>query len=1786
MIRRVMRTVGLMLVTVLFAACGGGGGGGGSGAAAPTPPVRNQITDSTGRLTLAIDSIILSVPDDPSTPANESKTGFSVTLLGTNKAPLAGRDVLVTTSDGSVLVSYGQNPTNQDGRATGTLSATSTAVSGLVRVTVSVPQEGLSVFMNIRIVAVPATPTPTPVPGQPTATLPPGAPTRTPLPASLVRTIVMETSPFTVSSTLGGTLTVTAIAFDEDNQPVNDVEILFDFTPKQGLLRPPTAVTRTIDGQPGVAQTTVTYEPNTATPGQVTVTAVAGSVQGSITFEVVSGNNAKPVATLLLQSSCGSIGTENGGQTTLSAVVFDGDNNPINDVNVLFLSPVGEVIPLTARTGTVGNQQGVARTTLTIPAGTAVLSDGNTVAPYVITARAGGVTASANIFVLPGRTTCPSSGGGQTEEGEVSSITLGASPTRVRARSSGGRELSSISATVFDNGGNRLQGAEVTFSVATPSASGAVLVPNNDGTLTQTTDAAGNAQIQMRSGAGLGTVTIEAEVPADPDKVPGTEACQAAVNQGKQCIIARRPLVTVTSGSPGRVSLTINDAAIDLNDGARLTTVSAIITDAQGNIVDDGTPAFFEIVVDPSDPTDPGLRLGIQGFSSTNEAPPCDVNQFNQQTGIPVTPEPGDAITCLKFPPGMAGSNIRVRAESQGAEITDTLTLPGFVPNLLLSVQPKTAVVTASNSATVLASVDAFDFQGNGVRNVQMRFLSDVGSFDDGAIGLTDANGHASVPLTIPAGTDAGAVTIQALGGGILGVSTTLNITNEGGGGPAGTPQSIDFVSATPATIGVRGSGFPQQSVVSFRVVDSVGTPLSGVVVHFSITGIGGETITPTSDATDGNGIAQVTINSGTRSAPVRITASASRDNSGSVDIVTQSDAVTVVGAPPTYNRFSLAAQFVNIAGRVTFGLEDKITAFLNDRFGNAVSVPTAVSFVTNGASIVNPQPTDSSGRASGTLQSEGKFLGLPPSGIVTTLATTRGEEPFVDTNGNGVYDVGEPFTDIPEPFIDYNGNGKYDPPEPFTDTNGNGRWDQGEPFTDTNGNGQYDDNRFELFIDVNGNGVWDAAQSPNEWQSDAVIFATIDVTFSANSLVLLDPQTFTIPDGGSQTFSLFVGDVNSNPLVGGSTISVSLVGSDGRIVGIPSSIRLPDAESFNAIIPGLNQFQFQVVDNNPGKRTETQPLTVNVSVQSDGTSGAGGNGSVFASANGVLEAAATPVPTSTPTATPIPTATVTPPPLVIAPSQATLAGGSGAPPTSCNGATQTFIVSGGTPPYTVFGGGGCISTSTVSTSGGSFIFTAGDQLGNFTVTVTDAQSKTASAGVTVLGPPTPTITPTLPPTNTPLPTNTPPPTATFTVTPTATATLVPASIQFINAAPASIGVRQSGLSEQSLLTFKLTDALGNPVANFPVEFELTGIGDETTNPLAAMTNAAGLVQTTLTSGTRATTVRVTARADSDGNSTLDLSAQSTAVAILGAPPVQNRFSLAAEKLNVQGRKTLGLQDTITAFVNDRFGNAVPPGTVVSFTSNGASVVNPAATNSSGAATVTLVTEAQIPPTGIVQVLAFTRGEEQFLDNNGNGIFDQGTDTVVGDNLPEPFIDFRPLPPLDAGCPVAAPSASCNNLFDPSTLFELFIDSGPKNGLWDTQGTSGAWDNNILVFGTVPVTFSGDLQTPTLTPNGFTIPNGGAQSFSLEVHDDLLNPLVGGSTVTVSATKGQVIGGSITIPDGESFNQLVSGLTLFNFTLADGNSNETDPAEASTVTVTVTSPNGSGSFILASGTVD
>lgn len=111
-------------------------------------------------------------------------------------------------------------------------------------------------------------------------------------------------------------------------------------------------------------------------------------------------------------------------------------------------------------------------------------------------------------------------------------------------------------------------------------------------------------------------------------------------------------------------------------------------------------------------------------------------------------------------------------------------------------------------------------------------------------------------------------------------------------------------------------------------------------------------------------------------------------------------------------------------------------------------------------------------------------------------------EEPYIDTNGNGRYTPGEHFTDwnangiwdwvrvkwsvttggkitsspvvnLAEPFADSNGDGRYNVGEPYLEVYQDGIWNPGaeEWYSDLNKNGRYDADYPEPYWDTNSNG-------------------------------------------------------------------------------------------------------------------------------------------------------------------------------------------------------------------------------------------------------------------------------------------------------------------------------------------------------------------------------------------------------------------------------------------------------------------------------------------------------------------------------------------------------------------------------------------------------------------------------------------------------------------------------------------------------------------------------------------
>jgi hypothetical protein len=385
-----------------------------------------------------------------------------------------------------------------------------------------------------------------------------------------------------------------------------------------------------------------------------------------------------------------------------------------------------------------------------------------------------------------------------------------------------------------------------------------------------------------------------------------------------------------------------------------------------------------------------------------------------------------------------------------------------------------------------------------------------------------------------------------------------------------------DAAPGTPSTrtqLGLRGSGFAQAVDVVFAVLDANGGPAAdGTVVVFTLFGPnGGESITPPLDYSS-KGFVSATISTGTRPGPVQVEAQVS-----GTAIAARAIPITIgSGLNPPGSHLSVAAQCLNMAGSVIFGIEDDIRIGLSDQFNNPIPVGSAVTLFTEGGVIPTQGITEDGFATSGTLVSQAP---IPANHRVTVLAVTTGEESFTDLNGNGRFDAGEPFVDLP--------------PEVYLDANEDGAYQLGEFFLDQNNNGIYDGVA---------NGLWDDQILISDW---------IPIVFSGRTRIAADPTTFDLPVGGSAEISLLVSDEVGAALVGGTKIA--LAGTNVNVS--PSSISLSDsnADTSTGPVPGLTQFTITLSNPFPaGQQTITQPASVTITLTSptsDSTKCPNGNG-------------------------------------------------------------------------------------------------------------------------------------------------------------------------------------------------------------------------------------------------------------------------------------------------------------------------------------------------------------------------------------------------------------------------------------------------------------------------------------------------------------------------------------------------------------------------------------------------
>lgn len=253
----------------------------------------------------------------------------------------------------------------------------------------------------------------------------------------------------------------------------------------------------------------------------------------------------------------------------------------------------------------------------------------------------------------------------------------------------------------------------------------------------------------------------------------------------------------------------------------------------------------------------------------------------------------------------------------------------------------------------------------------------------------------------------------------------------------AAPTSSIQFLSATPTAIRLRGAGQPETSVVRFQVLNTAGGPVKDVAVSFSLdTTVGGITLSPASGKTDSNGVVQTTVRSGTVATSVRVTA-----ETGLPGIPpAQSDSLVISTGLADQDSFSLSIGCFNIEGDTIDGVTTPVNIRASDRFNNPVPDGTAVSFQTEGGSVQS-QCLTTGGACSVTFTTQNPRTA---DHRVTLRATAIGEESFTDVNGDGRFDAGESFADLAEAFTDYNENNIRNTNEPFLDFNNNDSFSAG----------------------------------------------------------------------------------------------------------------------------------------------------------------------------------------------------------------------------------------------------------------------------------------------------------------------------------------------------------------------------------------------------------------------------------------------------------------------------------------------------------------------------------------------------------------------------------------------------------------------------------------------------------------------------------------------------------------------------------------------------------------------
>jgi len=205
-----------------------------------------------------------------------------------------------------------------------------------------------------------------------------------------------------------------------------------------------------------------------------------------------------------------------------------------------------------------------------------------------------------------------------------------------------------------------------------------------------------------------------------------------------------------------------------------------------------------------------------------------------------------------------------------------------------------------------------------------------------------------------------------------------------------------------------------------------------------------------------------------------------------------------------------------------------------------------------------------------------------------------------------------------------------------------------------------------------------------------------------------------------------------------------------------------------------------------------------------------------------------------------------------------------------------------------------------------------------------------------------------------------------------------PASIYLESISETDLGVQSTGQKESSKLTFVVVDENGNPLKqenSTEVNFRFGDApgGGESITDATVTTDANGRATATVISGTVSGTVQVVAEfTQSDGVTVR--SSKPVQLTIHAGLPSQNHFTLKPSSRNIAFEE--GGKHGVSAYVGDKYGNEVPDGTAIYFTTDGGFISGSASTVN-GVATTELTVANPFPAGGLATLTATTANDNE-----------------------------------------------------------------------------------------------------------------------------------------------------------------------------------------------------------------